>query len=242
MAQNITEKVKIEKQKEDDRQVRSVLNQMLSLTLEDKTLKCFIDEALTLVLSLPYFKNLSKAAIFTKKDENTLELISHVNFEQELINRCSLVEKGFCMCGLTFEKKEIQYACCNENQYKVDVVANQDIGNYNIPILNKGNVMGVLSIYLEKHHKKDDNELDVLKTIANTLGIILMRKTNQEALLRSENRFRELAETIKEIFWLVDCKTQKLIYVSPAYEDIYEQTIDSLYNDGTVWELMIHPR
>lgn len=241
LAQNITEKLAFENQKEDDRKVRSALNTMLSMTLEDKPLKNFLDEALALILSLPFFKNLSKAAIFTIKDENTLELTSHVNFEEEHFIKCQFVKKGFCMCGISFETKEVQFACCNENQYEVDLIAKQNIGNYNVPIKNKDKVLGVLSVYLQKHHPKDEREIDVLKTIANTLGIIILRKINQEALKQSESRFRELAETIKEIFEIIDFKTKRVLYVSPAYEDIYEKTCQSLYDDEESWQELIHP-
>ena len=241
LVQNITEKLAFENQKEDDRKVRSVLNTMLSMTLEDRPLKSFLDEALALILSLPFFKNLSKAAIFTLKDENTLELTSHVNFEEEHFIKCQFVKKGFCMCGISFKTKEVQYACCNENQFEVDIISKQNIGNYNVPIKNKDKVLGVLSVYLQKHHPKDEREIDVLKTIANTLGIIILRKINQDALALSENRFRELAETIKEVFEIIDFETKKLLYVSPAYEDVFEKTCQSLYEDDTSWKEFLHP-
>lgn len=241
LVQNITEKVKFESQQEDDRKVRNVLNSLLSITLEERSTASFLNEALNLIIILPFFKELSKAAIFTVKDENTLELATHLNFEDELIEHCTSVKKGSCMCGLTFKTNELQYTCCNENKYTVDINIKQNLGNYNVPISNKDQVLGVLSIYLKPYHKKNENEIEILKTIANTLGIILMRKKNQEALKQSENRFRELAETIKEVFEIIDVETNKLLYVSPAYEDIYEKTCQSLYDNEESWQELLHP-
>jgi PAS domain S-box-containing protein len=46
-----------------------------------------------------------------------------------------------------------------------------------------------------------------------------LEATNQ-ALRESETRFRQLAENIKEVFWMSSPGKQDLIYVSPAYEKI----------------------
>ena len=47
------------------------------------------------------------------------------------------------------------------------------------------------------------------------------RKQAEEVLRESEERFQEMAENIREVFWLFDCIEQRVIYVSPAYEEIW---------------------
>lgn len=47
-----------------------------------------------------------------------------------------------------------------------------------------------------------------------------LRKMNLHrtaALRESEQRFRQLAENIHEVFWLTDPVKQTMLYVSPAY-------------------------
>lgn len=42
-------------------------------------------------------------------------------------------------------------------------------------------------------------------------------KQGEEALRESEERFRQIAENIKEVFWITDPVKNEWIYVSPAY-------------------------
>jgi PAS domain S-box-containing protein len=52
-----------------------------------------------------------------------------------------------------------------------------------------------------------------------------------QALLESEVRFRQLAENINEVFWIRELDQNKILYVSPAYEQIWGRSCESLYND-----------
>jgi PAS domain S-box-containing protein len=54
-------------------------------------------------------------------------------------------------------------------------------------------------------------------------------------LQESEERFRQLAENIHEVFWITDLATGKTIYVSPAYESIWGRTCASLYEAPESW-------
>jgi PAS domain S-box-containing protein len=39
--------------------------------------------------------------------------------------------------------------------------------------------------------------------------------------LQSEERFRQLAENIDQVFWMLDLETKKVLYVSPAFEKVW---------------------
>jgi PAS domain S-box-containing protein len=57
-------------------------------------------------------------------------------------------------------------------------------------------------------------------------------KRSQAELQESERRFRQLAENLQEVFWLSDANTKEMIYVSPAYEEIWGRPRASLYKDS----------
>ncbi|MBK8476037.1 MAG: PAS domain S-box protein [Opitutaceae bacterium] len=60
------------------------------------------------------------------------------------------------------------------------------------------------------------------------------------ALRESEARFRELAETINEVFWITDAAKARILYVSPAYERIWGESCQSLYARPSAWFDGIH--
>lgn len=66
-------------------------------------------------------------------------------------------------------------------------------------------------------------------------------KQAEEALQESELRFRQLAENVREVFWVMTADRSKLIYISQAYEEIWGRTCESLYNNPASWLEAIHP-
>jgi PAS domain S-box-containing protein len=60
-------------------------------------------------------------------------------------------------------------------------------------------------------------------------------------LQESEERFRQLAENIHEVFWITDTARHRAIYVSPAYEVIWGRTCASLYDAPETWLEAIRP-
>ncbi len=70
---------------------------------------------------------------------------------------------------------------------------------------------------------------------------ITQRVRVEEALRQSEERFRQLAENIQEVFWLKRVDTNEIMYVSPAYKQVWGRTAESLYADPTSWSDAICP-
>jgi PAS domain S-box-containing protein len=71
----------------------------------------------------------------------------------------------------------------------------------------------------------------------------LSRKVLQRtaALRESEQRFRQIAENIREVFWLIDFDSGRFLYMSPAYEAVWERSRESLYDDPQSFVAAIHP-
>src|SRR5262245_8445840 len=67
------------------------------------------------------------------------------------------------------------------------------------------------------------------------------RKRAEIALRESEERFRQIAETIDEVFWVTSPDKNSMLYVSPAYEKIWGRPCADLYANPRNWLAAIHP-
>jgi diguanylate cyclase (GGDEF)-like protein/PAS domain S-box-containing protein len=57
----------------------------------------------------------------------------------------------------------------------------------------------------------------------------------------SELRFRQMAEGIRDVFFLCEVGTSHVLYVSPAYEEIWGRSCKILYANPEAWIEAIHP-
>ena len=63
----------------------------------------------------------------------------------------------------------------------------------------------------------------------------------QERLRLSEERFRQMAENISEVFWMTNLNKTEMLYVSPGFETIWGRPCDALYERPRLWVEAVHP-
>jgi PAS domain S-box-containing protein len=69
--------------------------------------------------------------------------------------------------------------------------------------------------------------------VANVRAMLRLRSAQAE-LRDSEERFRELAENIEDVFWVIS-DTNQILYVSPAYEKMWKRSIRDLLEMPDDW-------
>ncbi|MEI7456247.1 MAG: PAS domain S-box protein [Nitrosomonadales bacterium] len=67
------------------------------------------------------------------------------------------------------------------------------------------------------------------------------RLQTEAALRRSEARFRQMAEAVDEVFWLMSPDGKTLQYINPAFEKIWGISCEQVYADPDQCALMAHP-
>lgn len=87
------------------------------------------------------------------------------------------------------------------------------------PIIEKGHTAGAVVVF------RDISE----------------RKEAERAVEESQERFRQLAEHIREVFWITNPEKTHVVYISPGYEEIWGRSCDSLYAHPDSWLEAIHP-
>lgn len=83
--------------------------------------------------------------------------------------------------------------------------------------------------------------LDESRMYIGLVRNITKRKESEIALRESEERFRQLAENIHDVFYIRDFKTDEVLYVSPVYEDTLKQPKERLYKDAKSFLEVVHP-
>jgi PAS domain S-box-containing protein len=69
---------------------------------------------------------------------------------------------------------------------------------------------------------------------------ITERKHAEQALRNSEEMFRQLTENIQEVFWMMNAAGTEILYVSPAYEQIWGPRYENPLSRPTDWVNNIH--
>ncbi len=84
-------------------------------------------------------------------------------------------------------------------------------------------------------------EVEGRKLLLTMMRSITKRKQTEESPRESAERFRLIAETIDEVFWISDVENKRVIYVSPAYERVWGYSRKNLYQNQKSFRDTIHP-
>lgn len=76
-------------------------------------------------------------------------------------------------------------------------------------------------------------------------GVVLIQnitdqQKSQEALRLSEERFRQLAESIDQIYWVCEVEENRLTYISPKFINLFGFSPDEKYRDRLTWLELVH--
>ncbi|MGF6288853.1 hybrid sensor histidine kinase/response regulator [Paraburkholderia youngii] len=77
--------------------------------------------------------------------------------------------------------------------------------------------------------------------IAQVRALLRVRRA-EGALRESEERFRQMAENIDDVFWMLDPSSAQLLYVSPAYRRLWGDAAHEPTPSGRHWANHIHPQ
>ena len=67
------------------------------------------------------------------------------------------------------------------------------------------------------------------------------RRRTEDALRESEERFRQLTETIDDVFWLTDAAKTEMIYLSPSFESVWGRPREPIYRNPHAWLDSVEP-
>jgi PAS domain S-box-containing protein len=135
------------------------------------------------------------------------------------------------------------------NKSIVDLIPAGEPVPGDVLVLKNNVIRGIESALVKKNGETIQIELSAAVTSAKnsqTPGLVCVarditkRKEAEKILRDSEERFRQLADNIREVFWMTDTEKNEMIYVSPAYEEVWGRPVASLYHSPQDWLAAVH--
>ena len=104
----------------------------------------------------------------------------------------------------------------------------------------------LLSLVLRAKFQGAEISLLLVIAVAAAFGTVVLLGTGflvraLQEYRASQDQFRQMAGNIREIFWTIDAKTRRALYVNEAYETITGRSCRSLMENPTSYEELIHP-
>lgn len=118
------------------------------------------------------------------------------------------------------------------------------------PIVVNGQIYGSLCFFSQEIREEGfrSHEKEIIELMAQSIGKYIssyrveqQRQQAELALRESEARFRQLAEHIDNVFWVLEPSEQRFTYISPAYNTIWGYACEDVLLDPQSWRSAIHP-
>jgi PAS domain S-box-containing protein len=206
-------------------QVQNILNNLLRLSLEELSMQETLERALEQIIGIPWLPTEPKGGIFlTSEDEPKVLLLraSH-NMAIPLLKSCARVPFGTCLCGRAAQSREILFTDCVDQQHEIRYEGMQPHGHYNVPIVHRDKVLGVLVLYVPDGHQPQPHEKESLQAIAHTLASMIAARRAEENLTRQKTFFETLVQT-SPVAVVVMSNDQTIQSCNEAFLSLFEYT------------------
>jgi len=111
-----------------------------------------------------------------------------------------------------------------------------------VPVVSRsGEVLGGLFFGHSTAGMFNERHEQILVGVAAQAAIAIDNARLYQQTQESEERFRQLAEHIHDVFWMLDPLRPAMLYVSPAYETIWGRSRQSLYENPRSFLDAVHP-
>lgn len=176
-----------------------VINQLLNLNFsQDKTLLSILQEAMDILLEIPWLKLMKRGGIFLEENNEAQLIVS---------NDMDIFVEEICSTLININSD------CYQKLKKADVIYSKDIkafeamsvnrinlhSHYIVPLVFENELLGMLVFYLPNAHEPKEKEEKFLKSCADVLTKIIVSSRKELDLLRSRNSAIK-AEKVKSEF------------------------------------------
>jgi len=109
-----------------------------------------------------------------------------------------------------------------------------------VPVFRNEQIVAILGV-ASKETDYSETDVQILTQLADFSWDAIERKVANDAVRESENRFRQLAENMRDAFWLRDTQSLQILYANPAFETLWEIPREAIYQNSQLFLSRIHP-
>ncbi|MFZ3217683.1 MAG: PAS domain S-box protein [Candidatus Acidiferrales bacterium] len=125
------------------------------------------------------------------------------------------------------------YSPAHSSENALDPFLGRDSGHGEIEIARRSGETLVVE-YTVKANYLPGRHVAILRDIS-------LRREAERALSESDERFRQMADNIQEVYWMVDAETKHVISINPAYETVTGRSLETLRANPISYQELFHP-
>src|SRR5690606_24381425 len=101
-----------------------------------------------------------------------------------------------------------------------------------VPLIAEAKPLGALVLLRTKDQPAfTPEEAKQVQALGNLASAAIQPALLHEALAESEERFRQVADHVDQVIWLASPDLRRRYYTNPAYEKVWERSLESAYAD-----------
>ncbi|NOR52377.1 MAG: EAL domain-containing protein [Gammaproteobacteria bacterium] len=165
---------------------QQLIASVLELSLEPIPFEQRLEQILQQILSTSWLRLQSKGALFIVGEDNqTLEMTTQHGLSSEEIIACETATFGDYICNLVVDSRELINKKSTDQDYTKIFSHTLVHGHYCLPILSGKNLLGVLSLYLDKNYSSSKDQMELLSSVTHTIGGMIQRNIAERSLLHN---------------------------------------------------------
>lgn len=210
-------------------QAQKVINDLLQISLEDITRDEMLQQMISRIVEVPWFSEDTRGGIFLKdRDSEMLVMKASSGLAPETVKARERRRVGECFCGTAAATGQIIYRAGVGGTELRQCQRAGDCSQYCVPFASAGELLGVLSLYLERGHPCSEKEMEFLSAVGRVLASSIGSKRATETLRRSEASYRSIFDKASDSIFIHDPDTGRILDVNRMACEVFGYSHDQM--------------